>query len=137
MPIPGADCLAQEGNMNRSTTVTVMAIEPDKDVNKSLTEQLVETQRALLKLVAKEVVGEYIREMQCKSGEPKEQAIEFPIPEIGFVRLPQILEVIPIGKTSWWQGVREGRFPQPVKLSARCTAWRVEDIRELIKNFSD
>ena len=59
------------------------------------------------------------------------------IPETGFLRLPQVLSVIPLGKTSWWEGVRSGRFPKPVKLSARCTAWRAEDIRELIKTLSD
>jgi len=59
------------------------------------------------------------------------------IPETGFLRLPQVLNIIPLGKTSWWEGVRSGRFPKPVKLSARCTAWRAEDIRELIKNLCD
>jgi prophage regulatory protein len=59
------------------------------------------------------------------------------IPETGFMRLTQVLSVIPLGKTSWWEGVRSGRFPKPVKLSARCTAWRAEDIRDLIKNLSD
>ncbi len=58
-------------------------------------------------------------------------------PETGFLRLAQVLSVIPLGKTSWWEGVRQGRFPKPVKLSARCTAWRAEDIRELIKSLSD
>ena len=58
------------------------------------------------------------------------------IPETGFVRLPQILEVIPIGKTSWWEGVKSGRFPPSVKLSSRCTAWKAEDIRDLIKRLS-
>jgi predicted DNA-binding transcriptional regulator AlpA len=28
--------------------------------------------------------------------------------------------------------VRSGRFPQPVKLSPRVTAWRASDIRALI-----
>ncbi len=59
------------------------------------------------------------------------------IPETGFVRLPQILRVIPLGKTCWWEGVKSGRFPQPVKLSERCTAWRAEDIRNLIKHLSE
>jgi prophage regulatory protein len=60
----------------------------------------------------------------------------FNIPEIGFLRLNQVLTVIPIGKTCWWEGVRSGRFPKPVKLSARCTAWRAEDIRNLIDDLS-
>ena len=59
------------------------------------------------------------------------------IPETGFLRLSQVLSVIPLGKTCWWEGVRSGRFPKPVKLSARCTAWRAEDIRELIRTLSD
>ena len=59
------------------------------------------------------------------------------IPETGFLRLRQVLAVIPLGKTCWLEGVRSGRFPKPVKLSARCTGWRAEDIRELIKMLSD
>ena len=61
----------------------------------------------------------------------------YDIPETGFLRLPQVLSVIPLGKTCWWEGVRSGRFPKPVKLSARCSAWRAEDIHELIKNLSN
>ena len=58
------------------------------------------------------------------------------IPETGFLRLPQVLSVIPLGKTSWWLGVKTGRFPKPVKLSPRCTAWRAEDIRNLIDRLT-
>lgn len=54
------------------------------------------------------------------------------LPETGFVRLRDILRVIPISKSSWWAGVKEGRYPASVKLSPRVTAWRVEDIRALI-----
>jgi predicted DNA-binding transcriptional regulator AlpA len=59
------------------------------------------------------------------------------IPATGFVRLAQILTVIPIGKTSWWNGVKSGRFPKSVKLSPRCTAWKAEDIHALIKKVSE
>ena len=62
----------------------------------------------------------------------------YDIPETGFMRLPQVLSIIPVGRTCWWEGVRNGRYPKPVKLSPRpCTAWRAEDIRELIKNLSE
>lgn len=57
------------------------------------------------------------------------------LPETGFVRLKQILAPrgpIPVSKSTWWQGVRDGRYPPPVKLGRRITAWRVEDIRKLI-----
>jgi len=59
------------------------------------------------------------------------------IPETGFMRLPQGLSVIPLGKTCWWEGVKSGRFPKPIKLSERCTAWRAEDIRDLIARLSN
>jgi predicted DNA-binding transcriptional regulator AlpA len=55
------------------------------------------------------------------------------LPEAGFVRIRQILAVYPIGRSTWWAGVKSGRFPRPVKLGPRTTAWRVEDIRRLIK----
>jgi predicted DNA-binding transcriptional regulator AlpA len=58
------------------------------------------------------------------------------LPTEGYVRLPQVLAVIPVGKTSWWNGVKSGKYPTPVKLSPRCTAWKVEDIRALIDRLS-
>ncbi len=42
--------------------------------------------------------------------------------------------LIPVSHATWWRGIREGRYPQPVKLGARVTAWRVEDIKALIAN---
>jgi len=66
---------------------------------------------------------------------------KIPLPEVGYVRLPQIIgnpkanppvpPVIPVGKSTWWAGVKCGRFPKPVKLGPRITVWRVEDIRAL------
>jgi prophage regulatory protein len=68
------------------------------------------------------------------------------LPETGFLRLPQIIgdphanppipAIIPVKKTCWWAGVRCGRFPRPVKLGPRVTAWRVEDIRKLVETSS-
>ncbi len=58
------------------------------------------------------------------------------LPETGFIRLPEVLKFIPIGKSTWWQGVKNGKFPKPVKLGERTTAWRVEDIKDLIEQFS-
>jgi len=67
------------------------------------------------------------------------------LPQIGYLRLPQIVgnpkaeppipALIPVSKSTWWQGVKSGRFPKPVKLSSRTTAWRVEDIRVLIEEL--
>lgn len=55
------------------------------------------------------------------------------LPATGFVRLPVILRIFPVSKATWWDGVKSGRFPKSVKLGPRTTAWRVEDIRELIQ----
>jgi prophage regulatory protein len=61
------------------------------------------------------------------------------LPQTGYVRLPTIIgnpnAIIPVGKSTWWQGVKDGRFPNPVKLGPRTTAWRVEDIRALIESM--
>ena len=67
------------------------------------------------------------------------------LPEVGFLRLPQIIgdpdaeppipPIIPVKKSCWWDGVKTGRFPKPVKLGG-CTMWRVEDIRDFIHRMS-
>ena len=55
------------------------------------------------------------------------------IPETGFVRLNQILAVIPVSRSSWWAGVKSGRYPRPYKLGPKTTVWRCEDILTLIQ----
>jgi prophage regulatory protein len=57
------------------------------------------------------------------------------LPDTGFVRLPTVLKVVPVGKSSWWAGVKTGRYPRPVKLGPKTTVWRVEDIRDLIASI--
>ena len=59
------------------------------------------------------------------------------LPATGFLRIKDILAPngpIPVSKSTWWAGVKDGRFPKPLKLGTRVTVWRVEDIRELIEN---
>lgn len=41
--------------------------------------------------------------------------------------------LIPVSRSTWWAGVKGGRFPQPVKLGARAVAWRASDIAALIE----
>ena len=65
------------------------------------------------------------------------------LPEIGFVRLRQIIgdrkagvpPVIPVGKSTWWEGVKSGRFPAPLRLGPRLPVWDVADIRALIERL--
>ncbi len=62
------------------------------------------------------------------------------LPETGLVRLSRILgdkkkgipPIIPVSKSTWWEGVKSGRFPKPIKLGGRTTCWNVLDIRQLI-----
>jgi prophage regulatory protein len=68
------------------------------------------------------------------------------IPSTGFLRLPQILgnpkttpptpPLFPVSKSTWWEGVRTGRYPKAVKLGPRTTAWRAEDIRRLFDSVA-
>lgn len=58
------------------------------------------------------------------------------LPEVGFIRIKEILKIFPIGKSTWWDGVKEGRFPKPIKLGLRTTAWKVEDIKFLIASYN-
>ncbi len=72
-----------------------------------------------------------------QTNERQMQNQKFSLPETGFLRLPAILKIFPVGKSTWWQGVKDGRFPKPVKLGKRTTAWKVEDIRALIEQYSN
>lgn len=66
------------------------------------------------------------------------------LPSTGYLRLSQIIgnpkavppipAIIPVSKSTWWLGVKSGRYPQPVRnLGQRITAWRVEEIKALIE----
>jgi hypothetical protein len=64
------------------------------------------------------------------------------LPEIGYLRIKQIIgdpratppipAIIPVCKTAWYAGCKSGKYPKPVKLAARTSAWKVEEIRALI-----
>jgi predicted DNA-binding transcriptional regulator AlpA len=56
------------------------------------------------------------------------------LPIEGYMRLPAVLHVFPVSRSTWWAGISTGRFPKGVKLGPRITAWRVEDIRKLIES---
>ncbi len=69
------------------------------------------------------------------------------LPETGFVRLcniigdtrasPPIPAIIPVSKSTWWAGVKSGRFPKPIKIGPRITVWRVEDILTFIQGSAE
>ena len=53
-----------------------------------------------------------------------------------YIRLPEILQLIPIGRSTWWHWVAIGKAPQGVKLGAKTTAWRVSDIQKLLEDLA-
>ena len=65
------------------------------------------------------------------------------LPVTGFLTLRQIigdketntLALIPVSRTTWWRGVKSGIYPKGVKISARRTAYRAEDIQSLINSL--
>ena len=56
-------------------------------------------------------------------------------PEEGLVRLPQVLSVIPVSRSTWLRGVESGRYPRPRKISVRAVAWDVNELRECLAMF--
>lgn len=63
-----------------------------------------------------------------KTQEPRKQLAP------ALLRAKDVCAMLGIGKSMWWQGVKDGRFPAPVKLGPRTTAWRSRDIQALIDN---
>jgi prophage regulatory protein len=53
-----------------------------------------------------------------------------------YLRLPQVLERIPVSKSTWWKGVKDGIFPESIKLSPRTTVWLESDI-DAVGDFRD
>jgi predicted DNA-binding transcriptional regulator AlpA len=53
----------------------------------------------------------------------------------GFLRLRDIIGrsgLIPVSKSTWYKGIKDGLFPKGVKLTKRTTAWRARDVYDLV-----
>ncbi|WP_035215393.1 helix-turn-helix transcriptional regulator [Desulfobulbus elongatus] len=67
------------------------------------------------------------------------------LPSTGFLRVHQIIgdkrrgvpPLLPISKSSWWSGIAKGVYPKPIKISPRCSAWKVSDIQALIARLGE
>jgi len=51
------------------------------------------------------------------------------------LKCSEVLEMLRIGKSTWMEGVKSGRFPQPVLLSPGVRRWRLSDIQKLIRRL--
>lgn len=56
------------------------------------------------------------------------------LPQTGFLRLAQVLQFIPVKKTRWYEGVKSGEFPKPIKMGT-ASLYRAEEIRALIEQI--
>ena len=56
--------------------------------------------------------------------------------ENSLLRLPQVLALIPVSRSAWWSGCKNGRYPKPVKIGPRTSAWRAGDIAALLEQIS-
>jgi prophage regulatory protein len=52
------------------------------------------------------------------------------LPANGYVRQSQLIPaIIPVSSATFWRWIKAGKFPAPVKLSERVSAWPVESVR--------
>ncbi len=52
-----------------------------------------------------------------------------------YLRVRQILEILPVSRSTFYAMIRDGRFPPPARrLSSRCTLWRERDVYAALEN---
>jgi predicted DNA-binding transcriptional regulator AlpA len=56
--------------------------------------------------------------------------------ENSLLRLPQVLALIPVSRSAWWAGCKSGRFPKPVKIGPRTSAWKGSDILAVLEKIT-
>lgn len=54
--------------------------------------------------------------------------------ELQLVRLKDVLKVIPVSKSTWWDGINKGVYPKPVYVAERVPAWRWTEIQSIIEH---
>lgn len=69
--------------------------------------------------------------MNTQTRQRKDKTFE-PIPEFGFLRLPQVLRILGISKTAFYSGIQKGVYPPPRKLTTRTAVWSIGEIKDFI-----
>ena len=55
----------------------------------------------------------------AKNEKPKnEKSVMLELPATGLLRVRDVLQFVRVSRSSWWQGVKDGKFPQPIKLGS-------------------
>ena len=52
------------------------------------------------------------------------------------LRLSEVLTRVPISRSAWYAGVKDGKFPPPIKLGPKTSAWRESDVNRLIQELA-
>jgi len=56
--------------------------------------------------------------------------------QLQFLRLSEVLKLIPISRSSWYLGQKSGRFPMPCRLGPRTSAYPVTVIKKLAEQIT-
>ena len=51
------------------------------------------------------------------------------LPDSAYIRLNTVKRLYGVSSATIWRGVKQGNIPSPKKLSLRCTAWNVGQVR--------
>lgn len=82
-------------------------------------------------------VVKYLGDVDSISRGEEQQDRQRTLPQVGYLRLKEVLALIPVSKSTWYKGVADGRYPKPTKkFGARITAWDVCDIRSLLERVA-
>lgn len=52
--------------------------------------------------------------------------------QLGMLREPQVLELVPVSAATLWRMVKDGTFPRPRRISQRAVAWQRSDVEQWI-----
>ena len=57
------------------------------------------------------------------------------VPQAGYIRQALLIPcILPVSPATLWRWVSIGKFPKPVKISDRVTAWRVGDVCDWLES---
>jgi len=83
-------------------------------------------------------VAKYLGGVGSISSGGEQQDRQRTLPQVGYIRLKEVLAIIPVSKSTWYKGIADGRYPKPTKvLGPRIAAWDVCDIRPLLERGAD
>jgi prophage regulatory protein len=56
--------------------------------------------------------------------------------KVRLLRIRQVLEIVPVSRSTIWQWVRDQKFPAPVRLGDRVTVWRETEVLRHIEGIA-